>query len=100
MPINWFLLIPNSDTETFQHCLRTWLCNIFLLFVKPFTLGAVRFFRKVVAMRDDFYNRYIVKGNLFEPLVSLFNVNRSKYNLLNSALIELFEFIRIVSLHL
>ncbi|XP_041468131.1 serine/threonine-protein phosphatase 4 regulatory subunit 3A-like isoform X1 [Lytechinus variegatus] len=58
-------------------------------------LCAVRFFRKVVAMRDDFYNRYIVKGNLFEPLVSLFNVNRSKYNLLNSALIELFEFIRI-----
>lgn len=58
-------------------------------------LCAVRFVRKVVAMRDDFYNRYIVKGNLFEPLVVLFNANRSKYNLLNSALIELFEFIRI-----
>ncbi|XP_071476221.1 serine/threonine-protein phosphatase 4 regulatory subunit 3-like isoform X1 [Diadema antillarum] len=58
-------------------------------------LCAVRFFRKVVAMRDDFYDRYIVKGNLFRPLVVSFMANGPKYNLLNSALIELFEYIRI-----
>ena len=71
----------------------------FMYFCTLLLAGVVRFFRKVVAMRDDFYDRYIVKGNLFKPLVDLFMANGTKYNLLNSALIELFEYIRIVSTH-
>jgi protein phosphatase-4 regulatory subunit 3 len=49
-------------------------------------------------MKDDFYNRYLIKNNLFEPIVHLFEQNGPKYNLLNSAIIELFDFIRRVRL--
>jgi protein phosphatase-4 regulatory subunit 3 len=61
--------------------------------------GALRFMRKIIGMKEDFYNRYIIKGNLFKPVVEAFKSNGNKYNLLNSAMIELFEFIRLVSSH-
>ena len=50
-----------------------------------------------MGLKEEFYNRYIIKGNLFKPIVNLFLRNGDRYNLLNSALIELFEFIRVVS---
>ena len=52
--------------------------------------------RKIVGIKDDFYYRYIIKGNLFKPIVEVFLANGSRYNLLNSAIIELFEFIKMV----
>jgi len=45
-------------------------------------------------MKDDFYNRHLTKKNLFDPIIEVFKENGPKYNLLNSAIIELFEFIR------
>lgn len=39
--------------------------------------------------------RYIVKGNLFAPIVDSFIRNNGRYNLLESAILELFEFIKI-----
>jgi len=54
--------------------------------------------RKIIGLKEEFYNRYIVKGNLFKPVVEAFKANGNKYNLLNSAMIELFEYIRLVSL--
>uniref|UniRef100_A0A8D8N171 Serine/threonine-protein phosphatase 4 regulatory subunit 3 n=1 Tax=Culex pipiens TaxID=7175 RepID=A0A8D8N171_CULPI len=58
-------------------------------------LGALRFLRKIIALKDDFYNRHIVKGNLFAPVVDAFIRNNGRYNLLESAILELFEFIKI-----
>lgn len=58
--------------------------------------GALRFMRKIVGLKEEFYNRYIIKGNLFKPIINLLLRNGDRYNLLNSALIELFEFIRVV----
>uniref|UniRef100_A0A8C4N0N7 SMEK homolog 1, suppressor of mek1 (Dictyostelium) n=1 Tax=Eptatretus burgeri TaxID=7764 RepID=A0A8C4N0N7_EPTBU len=57
-------------------------------------LCALRFMRRIVGMKDELYNRYIVKGNLFDPIVGAFLHNGSRYNLLNSAIIELFDFVR------
>ncbi|XP_031230828.1 protein PPP4R3C-like [Mastomys coucha] len=57
-------------------------------------LCAVRFMRKMIGLKDEMYNLYIIKENLFEPVVSVFMHNGSRYNMLNSAIIELFEFIR------
>lgn len=57
-------------------------------------LGGLRMLRKTIGMKDEFYHRYFVRGDLFKPVVSAFQTNGSKYNLLNSAMIELFEFIR------
>uniref|UniRef100_A0A4W3J993 SMEK homolog 1 n=2 Tax=Callorhinchus milii TaxID=7868 RepID=A0A4W3J993_CALMI len=58
-------------------------------------LCALRFMRKIVGLKDEFYNRYIMKAILFEPVVRAFLNNGSRYNLLNSAIIEMFEFIRV-----
>ncbi|XP_058060854.1 serine/threonine-protein phosphatase 4 regulatory subunit 3 [Anopheles bellator] len=57
-------------------------------------LGALRFLRKIVALKDEFYNRHIIKGNLFAPVVDAFFRNNGRYNLLESAILDMFEFIK------
>ncbi|XP_038956280.1 protein PPP4R3C-like [Rattus norvegicus] len=57
-------------------------------------LCAVRFMRKMIGLKDKIYSLYIIKENLFEPVVNAFMYNGHRYNMLNSAIIELFEFIR------
>ncbi|XP_048734187.1 serine/threonine-protein phosphatase 4 regulatory subunit 3A-like [Ostrea edulis] len=57
-------------------------------------LGALRFMRKIIGLKEEFYNRYITMGCLFQPVVEAFRQNGNRYNLLNSAMIELFEFIK------
>lgn len=64
-------------------------CHTFLV------LCSLRFMRRIVSMKDDFYNRYIVKGSLFQPIIDTFNRNKGRYNLLDSAVLELFEFIKL-----
>merc|ERR1712088_1030509 len=57
-------------------------------------LCALRFMRKIIALKDEFYNRYIIKGNLFSPVIDALISNYDRYNLLNSAILEMFEFIK------
>ncbi|XP_008055490.1 serine/threonine-protein phosphatase 4 regulatory subunit 3B-like [Carlito syrichta] len=58
-------------------------------------LCALRFMRKMIGRKDEHYNRYIIKGNFFEPVVNALLNNGTRYNMLNSAIIELFEYIRV-----
>ncbi|XP_050407275.1 serine/threonine-protein phosphatase 4 regulatory subunit 3A isoform X1 [Patella vulgata] len=58
-------------------------------------LCALRFMRRIIGLKEDFYNRYILKGNLFKPIVEAFKANGDRYNLFNSAMIELFEFVKV-----
>lgn len=60
-------------------------------------LGALRFMRKIIGLKDEFYYRYIIRGELFKPVVDSFLNNKGRYNLLDSAILELFEFIKVVS---
>lgn len=64
-----------------------------------FVQGALRFMRRIIGLKDEYYNRYIIKGNLFEPVINALLDNGTRYNLLNSAIIELFEFIKVVCRH-
>ncbi|EDV24035.1 uncharacterized protein TRIADDRAFT_50359 [Trichoplax adhaerens] len=57
-------------------------------------LAAQKFCRQIIGLKDDFYNRYIVKGNLLEPVIKAFKMNGNRYNIFNSAVLEMFEFIR------
>ncbi|RWS28493.1 serine/threonine-protein phosphatase 4 regulatory subunit 3A-like protein [Leptotrombidium deliense] len=57
-------------------------------------LSALRFMRKIIGLKDEFYNRHIMSGNLFEPIIDSFKANNGRYNLMDSAIIEMFEFIR------
>uniref|UniRef100_A0A3B4ERV7 Serine/threonine-protein phosphatase 4 regulatory subunit 3 n=1 Tax=Pundamilia nyererei TaxID=303518 RepID=A0A3B4ERV7_9CICH len=63
--------------------------------VNPVCPGALRFMRRIIGLKDEYYNRYIIKGNLFEPVINALLDNGTRYNLLNSAIIELFEFIKV-----
>ena len=54
---------------------------------------------KIIALKDEFYNRYIIKGNLFAPVIDAFVMNNGRYNLLDSAILEMFEHIKLVSLN-
>lgn len=65
--------------------------------VSPCT-GALRFMRRIIGLKDEFYNRYIMRNFLFEPVIKAFLNNGSRYNLMNSAIIEMFEYVRVVSI--
>ncbi len=69
---------------------------IFTKLLSVFVQGALRFMRRIIGLKDEYYNRYIIKGNLFEPVINALLDNGTRYNLLNSAIIELFEFIKVV----
>ena len=68
-----------------------------LIFIYPTFIGALRFMRKIVALKDEFYNRYIIKGNLFAPVIDALVKNNGRYNMMDSAICEMFEHIRSVS---
>lgn len=53
--------------------------------------------RRIIGLKDEFYNRYIMRNFLFEPVIKAFLNNGSRYNLMNSAIIEMFEYVRVVS---
>ncbi|KAL8284157.1 hypothetical protein RQP46_004906 [Phenoliferia psychrophenolica] len=61
---------------------------------KHLQLAALRFFRACVGRADDFYNRFLVKNDLFRPVVEIAVAERDRDNLLSSACLEFFEFIR------
>lgn len=56
--------------------------------------------RRIIGLKDEFYNRYIMRNFLFEPVIKAFLNNGSRYNLMNSAIIEMFEYVRVVSVTL
>ena len=44
--------------------------------------------------QDDFFPRYLVKNNVFEPVMTAFFENGDRYNMLNSATLDLVEYIK------
>uniref|UniRef100_A0AAR2LTV7 Serine/threonine-protein phosphatase 4 regulatory subunit 3 n=1 Tax=Pygocentrus nattereri TaxID=42514 RepID=A0AAR2LTV7_PYGNA len=82
-------LLANTAEERKEQAFT--MCLLFLN-----CAGALRFMRRIIGLKDEYYNRYIIKGNLFEPVINALLDNGTRYNLLNSAIIELFEFIKVV----
>ncbi|KAK5970279.1 hypothetical protein GCK32_012257 [Trichostrongylus colubriformis] len=56
--------------------------------------AALKMLRTVLAVKDDFYRRYIVREKVLDRVVECFVRNGARYNLLNSAMLELFDYIR------
>ncbi|KAI9696439.1 MAG: Platinum sensitivity protein [Candelina mexicana] len=50
--------------------------------------------RRESRIRDEFYNRQLMQNNLFEPIVNVVYETMPRDNLLNSACLELFEFVK------
>lgn len=57
-------------------------------------LAALKFFRACIGLQDEFYNRQITQNHLFEPILNIVYETMPRDNLLNSACLELFEFIK------
>ncbi|KAL7594881.1 hypothetical protein Lser_V15G31349 [Lactuca serriola] len=61
---------------------------------KYLVVAAIRFIRTLVSLKDEQLMNHMGKNNLLKPIVDVFVDNGSRYNLLNSAVLELFEYIR------
>ncbi|KAL4560273.1 hypothetical protein LXL04_032423 [Taraxacum kok-saghyz] len=61
---------------------------------KYLVVAAIRFIRTLISHNDEHLMSYIVKNNVFKPIIDAFIRNGSRYNLLNSSVLELFEHIR------
>ncbi|XP_059449711.1 uncharacterized protein LOC132180775 isoform X2 [Corylus avellana] len=61
---------------------------------KYLVVAAVRFIRTILSRHDEHLINHMVKHNLLKPIVDAFVGNGNRYNLLNSAVLELFEYIR------
>ncbi|XP_073047009.1 uncharacterized protein [Primulina eburnea] len=61
---------------------------------KYLIVAAVRFVRTLISRNDEHLMNHFVKNNLFKPIVDAFVANGDRYNLLNSSVLELFEYIR------
>ncbi|GAA6010173.1 hypothetical protein JCM10207_005651 [Rhodosporidiobolus poonsookiae] len=57
-------------------------------------LAALRFIRAIVARTDDFYNRFLIKHDLVRPVLETADMEKEKDNLLGSACLEFFEYLR------
>ncbi|RPB05173.1 DUF625-domain-containing protein [Choiromyces venosus 120613-1] len=61
---------------------------------KHLKLSALKFFRTCVGLQDEFYIRHMIKWKLFEPILNIVIDTMPRDNLLNSACLEFFEFIK------
>ncbi|MCJ1379250.1 Platinum sensitivity protein [Xylographa soralifera] len=61
---------------------------------KHLKLTALKFFRTSIGLQDPFFNEQVTKNFLFEPILNIVYETMPRDNLLNSACLELFEFIK------
>ncbi|GMI72120.1 PLATINUM SENSITIVE 2 LIKE, Suppressor of MEK 1 [Hibiscus trionum] len=61
---------------------------------KYLVVAAVRFVRTILSRHDEHLINHFVKNNLVKPVIDAFVANGNRYNVLNSAVLELFEYIR------
>ena len=59
-----------------------------------YSIAVVKLMRILVALRDAHFEKYLTKKNLLEPILDLVIETMPKDNLLNSACLEFFEFIK------
>ena len=58
------------------------------------TLAALRLIRTIVGVRDEQLDMFVVKANLLQPAMDLFARNMVHNNMLNSAILEMVDFMR------
>lgn len=61
---------------------------------KPLKLTAMKFFRTAVSLQDQFYAAQVIKSGAFDAILGIVIDTMPRDNLLNSACLEMFEFIR------
>ena len=75
--------------QTVENVLRLLKCRR-----KHVRLSAVRFVKYCLSMRDEFYNRYLIRNDLLRPIFETLRKPSLRDNLLNSAIFDIAEFVR------
>jgi protein phosphatase-4 regulatory subunit 3 len=57
-------------------------------------VAALKYFRTCIGLHDEYHNRQLVAHQLFDPILKILFDTMPRDNLLNSACLELFEFIK------
>ncbi|KAK1291208.1 hypothetical protein QJS10_CPB17g01109 [Acorus calamus] len=78
------LLVKGMITD-FGEDMHCQFLEIIRSLLDPYTLSG---------LQDEFLFHHIIKNNLLKPVVEAFIKNGNRYNLLHSAVLELFEYIR------
>uniref|UniRef100_A0A1I8AGL3 SMK-1 domain-containing protein n=1 Tax=Steinernema glaseri TaxID=37863 RepID=A0A1I8AGL3_9BILA len=80
-----------------NYCMHHDLLNRVLVLMKSkhhfLALYALRLFRRVLNLRDEFYVKYIARESVLTRVIDAFVANGRRYNVMNSAILELFEFV-------
>ena len=94
--LSFFVSKHGSRIKTFslKHNLLQKVSQLIPVSGRELQLSAIRFLRVCVGMKDDQLIWRIVSGKLLDPVVAVFVKNGSRYNMVNSAFIEMVEFIR------
>lgn len=61
---------------------------------KSLILDQIKLIRTCLSTKENAYLDYIIKENIFEPIVELYMQYKDNHNLINSTLLELFYFIK------
>ncbi|KAK3681483.1 Platinum sensitivity protein [Vermiconidia calcicola] len=61
---------------------------------KYMKLMALKWFRTCVGLQDEFHNRQMIQNSLFDPILLIVEETMPRDNLLNSACLELFEYVK------
>jgi protein phosphatase-4 regulatory subunit 3 len=85
MRSKWFLLKENLAAR---------IAQLLACPEKHLKLTALKFFRTCIGLHDSFHNRQIISNKLFDPILDIVFETMPRDNLLNSACLELFEFIK------
>lgn len=57
-------------------------------YILQLRLAAVRCFKNIVFLNDDFYLRYLIGKNLFDPIFEVFKENLNEDNMANSTILD------------
>ncbi|KAK1506894.1 hypothetical protein CTAM01_03226 [Colletotrichum tamarilloi] len=69
------------------------IAQLFACPEKYLRLVAIRFFRNLAGMQDEFYDRLIMEHGILEPLLDMVSQSMHRDNLLSSACVEFFVFV-------
>ncbi|ULT86260.1 hypothetical protein L3Y34_006146 [Caenorhabditis briggsae] len=81
-----------------QRCVSNDMMNKVLVLLKSkhsfLVLSALKLLQRVVTVKDDKYIRYLVKEKVLDPVMECFRKNGNRYNIVNSAVLHLFDFVK------
>ncbi|CAK3999023.1 related to DUF625 domain [Lecanosticta acicola] len=84
----------NSKMFILAENLHARIAQLLLCPQKYMKLTALKWFRTCIGLQDEFHNRQLMQNRLFEPILNIVYETMPRDNLLNSACLEFFEYIK------